>query len=67
MRPDVAVLALVVRGLMKNKIKYTSKPLRKLRVVDDFLPAPKKLVFKGARHAKRRAASSVKVDGGIKL
>jgi len=44
---------------MKNKIKYTSKPLRKLRVVDDFLPVPKKLVFKGARHARRRAASSV--------
>jgi hypothetical protein len=43
---------------MKNKIKYTSKPLGKLRVVDDFLPAPEELVFKGARHAKRRADAS---------
>ena len=31
---------------MKNKIKYTSKPLGKLRVMDDFLPAPEELVFK---------------------
>jgi hypothetical protein len=43
---------------MKNKLKYTSKPLGKLRAVDDFLPAPEELVFKGTRHAKRRAGAS---------
>ncbi|MCP4266366.1 MAG: CopG family transcriptional regulator [Candidatus Brocadiaceae bacterium] len=31
---------------MKNKIKYTDEPLGKLRVIDDFLPAPEDLVFK---------------------
>ena len=29
---------------MKRKIKYTDKPLGDVRVVDDFLPAPKSLV-----------------------
>jgi predicted DNA binding CopG/RHH family protein len=31
---------------MKSKIKYTNEPMGKLRVVDDFLPAPEELVFK---------------------
>ncbi len=31
---------------MKAKIKYTEEPLGKLRIVDDFLPPPKDLVFK---------------------
>lgn len=31
---------------MKSKVKYTSEPMGKLRVVDDFLPAPEELVFK---------------------
>ncbi len=31
---------------MKRKIKYTNEPMGKLRVVDDFLPAPEELVFK---------------------
>lgn len=31
---------------MKNKIKYTDEPLGKLKVIDDFLPAPEDLVFK---------------------
>ena len=31
---------------MKNKIKYTDEHLGKLRVIDDFLPAPEDLVFK---------------------
>ena len=31
---------------MKSKVKYTNEPMGKLRVVDDFLPAPEKLVFK---------------------
>jgi len=29
-----------------KKIKYTDEPLGKFRVVDDFLPSPKDLVFK---------------------
>ncbi len=29
-----------------EKVKYTDEPLGKLRVVDDFLPAPENLVFK---------------------
>lgn len=31
---------------MKAKTKYTYEPLGELRIVDDFLPAPKDLVFK---------------------
>lgn len=31
---------------MKAKIKYTDEPLGDLRVVEDFLPQPKDLVFK---------------------
>lgn len=31
---------------MKNKIKYTDEPMRKLRVVKDFLPPPDQLVLK---------------------
>jgi hypothetical protein len=45
---------------MKPKIKYTRVPMRKLRIVDDFLPVPEDLVFKGVRDAKRRAVSSNK-------
>jgi hypothetical protein len=45
---------------MKPKIKYTSVPMRKLRVVDDFLPVPEDLVLRGVRHAKRLATSSNK-------
>ena len=35
-----------VKRFMKNKIKYTDEPLGKLKVIDDFLPAPEDLVFK---------------------
>ena len=31
---------------MKSKVKYTDEPMGKLRVVDDFFPAPEELVFK---------------------
>ncbi len=31
---------------MKNEIKYSDGPLGKLRVVEDFLPAPENLIFK---------------------
>lgn len=30
----------------KRKINYTDEPLGEIRVVDDFLPSPKELVFK---------------------
>ncbi len=31
---------------MKGRVKYTDEPLGQLRVVEDFLPPPKDLVFK---------------------
>jgi len=31
---------------MKRKIKYTNEPLGDMKIVDDFLPSPDKLVFK---------------------
>ncbi len=31
---------------MKSKIKYTDEPMGKLRVANDFLPAPDQLVLK---------------------
>jgi predicted DNA binding CopG/RHH family protein len=34
------------RNSMKNRIKYTSEPLGKVRVVKDFLPTPDQLAFK---------------------
>jgi predicted DNA binding CopG/RHH family protein len=30
---------------MKEKIKYTSEPLGKLRIIEDFLPPPAELAF----------------------
>ncbi|MFC1523350.1 CopG family transcriptional regulator [Thermodesulfobacteriota bacterium] len=30
----------------RKKIKYTDEPLGEVRIVDDFLPSPKDLVFK---------------------
>lgn len=32
--------------MKKRKVKYTDEPIGKIRVVDDFLPKPKDLVFK---------------------
>jgi len=32
--------------MKKRKIKYTDGPLGKIKIVDDFLPKPKKLVLK---------------------
>ncbi len=34
------------KGYMKRKIRYTDEFLGNLRVVDDFLPPPKELVFR---------------------
>jgi predicted DNA binding CopG/RHH family protein len=31
---------------MKNRIKYTSEPMGRVRVVKDFLPTPDQLAFK---------------------
>ena len=31
---------------MKRKIRYTDEPIGELRVVKDFLPAPKELAFR---------------------
>ncbi len=31
---------------MKSKVKYTNEPMGRLRVIDDFLSRPDKLVFK---------------------
>jgi len=32
---------------MKNKIVYTDEPMGEVRVVEDFLPSPEKLAFRG--------------------
>ncbi len=31
---------------MKQKIKYSSEPIGKLRVIKDFLPSPEEIAFK---------------------
>ena len=31
---------------MKNKITYTNEPMRKVRIMKDFLPSPEQLAFK---------------------
>lgn len=31
---------------MKSRIKYTDEPMEKVRVIDDFLPAPDQLAFR---------------------
>lgn len=47
---------------MKNKVKYTDEPMGKLRVVDDFLPAPEELVFKKDNVKITMALSKYSVD-----
>lgn len=32
--------------MKKRKVKYTNEPLKKIKIVDDFLPQPKDLVLK---------------------
>lgn len=32
--------------MKKRKVKYTDNPIRKIKIVDDFLPQPKDLVLK---------------------
>ncbi len=47
---------------MKSKVKYTDEPMGKLRVVDDFLPAPEELVFKEDNVKVTMALSKSSVD-----
>ena len=47
---------------MKSKIKYTDEPMGKLRVVDDFLPAPEELIFKEDNVKITMALSKSSVD-----
>ena len=47
---------------MKSKVKYTDERMGKLRVVDDFLPAPEELVFKEDNVKITMALSKTSVD-----
>ena len=47
---------------MKSKVKYTDEPMGKLRVVDDFLPAPEELIFKQDKVKITMALSKSSVD-----
>ena len=47
---------------MKSKVKYTDEPMGKLRVVDDFLPAPEELVYKEDNVKITMALSKSSVD-----
>jgi predicted DNA binding CopG/RHH family protein len=48
---------------MKKKIKYTSEPMGSLKVIKDFLPGPKDLIFKEdtAKVTIALSKSSVKI------
>jgi predicted DNA binding CopG/RHH family protein len=47
---------------MKRKIKYTDEPLGNVRVVEDFLPAPQDLVFKGENVKVTMSLSKASVE-----
>ena len=47
---------------MKSKVKYTNEPMGKLRVMDDFLPAPEDLIFKEDNIKITMALSKSSVD-----
>jgi predicted secreted protein len=47
---------------MKSKVKYTDEPMGRLRVVDDFLPAPEELVFKEDNVKVTMALNKASVD-----
>jgi len=52
-----------LRANMKRKVKkYSDEPMGKLRVVDDFLPAPEELVFKEDNVKVTMALSKTSVD-----
>lgn len=47
---------------MKRKIKYTDEPMGDVRVVEDFLPAPEDLVFKGENIKVTMSLSKASVE-----
>ncbi len=47
---------------MKRKIKYTDEPMGEVRVVEDFLPAPEDLVFKGENVKVTMSLSKASVE-----
>ena len=47
---------------MKEKIKYTSEPLSKLRIIEDFLPPPAELAFSQQSIKVTIALSKASVD-----
>lgn len=47
---------------MKSKLKYTNEPLGKLRVVEDFFPAPEDLLFKEENIKVTMSLSKASVD-----
>ena len=50
------------RESMKEKIKYTSEPLGKLRIIEDFLPPPAELAFSQQSIKVTIALSKASVD-----
>jgi len=48
---------------MKRKIKYTSEPLGRVEVIDDFLPAPDQWVLNDAGVTVTISLSKRRVDG----
>lgn len=47
---------------MKRKIKYTDEPIGDVRVVEDFLPAPEDLVFRGENVKVTMSLSKASVE-----
>ena len=47
---------------MKNKITYTNEPMKKIRVVRDFLPSPDQLAFKEERVKVTISLSKASLD-----
>ena len=47
---------------MKKKIKYTNEPMGKLKIVEDFLPPPEKLILKENNRKVTISLSKSSVD-----
>ncbi len=47
---------------MKNKIRYSDGPIKEVRVVDDFLPAPEELAFREETVKITIALSKASID-----
>ena len=50
------------RGYMKRNIKYSDEPIKKVRVVPDFLPSPEELALKDETVKVTIALSKTSVD-----